>query len=722
MNPAPDKASPASVSPLRPARGAPAYWTIGLAVLVIAMVAIAICAAAYVREIEQLEQTNREREASRVRFLAYLFQHDLRTVASDLRMLAQGDALHAYLATSDPRDLRRAARRAADFSREHADYDRIRFLDASGREVFRIDQGGRVDPESELRDKADRPYFQAAKTLPPEGIYLSPFDLDAEQGAIARPLHPALRLAMPVFDDAGRQRGVCVINYAGATLLERLRKFAPALSRRLRVLNAAGYWIVAAHPDDEWGFLFPDRRDRTLAAADPALWRQLQLVPEGQLPHAGGLFTWYRFAPAAALGEAGGGDPFLIMGSEISAAEWSAVFASRRANFILVLIVFGGLVAGSLLLLRSRRRVLEERDRYFALSRDMLCVAGFDGYFKRLNPAWLATLGYAEADLRARPFIDFVHPEDRAATTAEAAKLAAGEDTVAFENRYLAKDGSYHWLSWNSRALAAERLIFGSARDITDRKAGEEKVQQLARDLQLQNTRLELANQELESFSYSVSHDLRAPLRHIDGFANLLADHSAATLDDKGRRYLATISDSARRMGRLIDDLLTFSRMGRARMASGLIDHARLIAEVIREGGYDHDPRIEWRIAPLPPVQADPAMMRVVWVNLIDNAVKYSARATPPCIEIGRLEPVNGTTGEQVFFVRDNGVGFDMQYAANLFGVFQRLHSDAEFEGTGIGLANVRRIITRHGGRAWASAAVGKGATIFFSLPEPPPS
>jgi PAS domain S-box-containing protein len=256
-------------------------------------------------------------------------------------------------------------------------------------------------------------------------------------------------------------------------------------------------------------------------------------------------------------------------------------------------------------------------------------------------------------------------------------------------------------------------------RDVTSRKASEEKIRALNVDLQLQNARLEIANKELESFSYSVSHDLRAPLRHIDGFAGLLTSHASGMLDEKGLRFISVIADSARRMGRLIDDLLTFSRMGRAQMAPGEIDHAELVASVVHEGGYDRDARVKWDIAPLPPVRADAAMLRLAWTNLIDNAVKYSSRAATPHIQVGRVESAPADH-EQIFFIRDNGVGFDMKYAAKLFGVFQRLHSDAEFEGTGIGLANVRRIITRHGGRTWAESSVGGGATFYFSLPDTP--
>ncbi len=249
--------------------------------------------------------------------------------------------------------------------------------------------------------------------------------------------------------------------------------------------------------------------------------------------------------------------------------------------------------------------------------------------------------------------------------------------------------------------------------NITERKQREEEIRQLNLALQQRATQLEAANKELEAFSYSVSHDLRTPLRHIDGFANLLQKNSADLLDEPGRRFLATISDSARKMGRLIDDLLAFSRMSRSQMQLTEVDQDMLVALVIREGRYS--PAVEWRIAPLPQVQGDPAMLRQVWANLIDNAVKYSSKVARPCIEIG--SQVEAGAGKMIYFVRDNGAGFDMRYAGKLFGVFQRLHGPTDFEGTGIGLANVRRIITRHGGRTWAEGEPDRGATLYFSLP-----
>jgi PAS domain S-box-containing protein len=361
------------------------------------------------------------------------------------------------------------------------------------------------------------------------------------------------------------------------------------------------------------------------------------------------------------------------------------------------------------------KRTEAERDRFFTLSRDLLCTTNFDGYFTRLNPAWERVLGFTCEELMARPFIEFVHPDDREQTLAEAERVMAGRGTD-FENRYRCKDGSYRWLRWSAHAVVAERLIYASARDSTERRAAEEHIHQLNTDLALRAHQLEAANRELESFSYSVSHDLRAPLRHINGFASLLTKHAETSLDEESRRYVGVISKAAKQMGALIDDLLAFSRIGRVPLRHERVNHNQLVAAVIADGRYEANGRaIAWEINPLPDVRADPAMLRQVWANLIDNAVKYSGKNPQPRVAIAGRE--DAAAGEFVFSVRDNGVGFDMAYADKLFGVFQRLHGPSDFEGTGIGLANVRRIVTRHGGRTWAEGRVGKGAVFYFSLP-----
>jgi signal transduction histidine kinase len=245
----------------------------------------------------------------------------------------------------------------------------------------------------------------------------------------------------------------------------------------------------------------------------------------------------------------------------------------------------------------------------------------------------------------------------------------------------------------------------------------EQRVADRTAEVQETNRQLEAAYKELEAFSYSVSHDLRAPLRHVDGFAGLLAKDSSASLSANGHRYITKISEAAKKMGRLIDDLLSFSRTGRTELKRSVVDQDALVAGIIREGGFGRDGQAgTWQIAPLARVEADPAMLRQVWANLIENAAKYSGKAAHPKVEIGTTADTQN--GQHVFFVRDNGVGFDMKYADKLFGVFQRLHSQAEFDGTGIGLANVRRIVERHGGSTWAEGSIGKGATFYFSLPK----
>jgi signal transduction histidine kinase len=225
---------------------------------------------------------------------------------------------------------------------------------------------------------------------------------------------------------------------------------------------------------------------------------------------------------------------------------------------------------------------------------------------------------------------------------------------------------------------------------------------------------LEAANRELEAFSYSVSHDLRAPLRHIDGFADLLRESHGAQLGEEGARHLAVITDSVRQMGRLIDDLLAFSRMARVEMRQGRVDMGALATAVSRELAR-HAPQrvVEWQIPPLPEVGGDEAMLRQVWVNLLANALKYTGKRERAKIEV-RCQAVDG---ELEFSVHDNGAGFDQKYAGKLFGVFQRLHHAEEFEGTGVGLASVRRIVARHGGRTWAHGRLDEGAVIYFTLP-----
>jgi light-regulated signal transduction histidine kinase (bacteriophytochrome) len=249
------------------------------------------------------------------------------------------------------------------------------------------------------------------------------------------------------------------------------------------------------------------------------------------------------------------------------------------------------------------------------------------------------------------------------------------------------------------------------------RKRHEAEVHKLNQTLSQRAAELEAANKELESFAYSVSHDLRAPLRHVVGFSELLQKQASASLDEKSHRYLSTILDAAKRMGTLIDDLLAFSRIGRTDTRRTMVPLEPLVREVIADLGQEVKGRdVEWKIDPLPVCYGDRSMLRLAMMNLLANALKFTRSRSKANIEIGAL---SGDESHVEIFVRDNGVGFDMQYVDKLFGVFQRLHRSEEFEGTGIGLATVQRIVHRHGGNVRAEGSVDRGATFFFSIPKP---
>jgi PAS domain S-box-containing protein len=835
------------------------FWSTLLVPLTVAIVlAAAICSALYFPQANQIKSATLDREVRRTEIFTGFFSRDLNSAVSDLRLLTTGDGFLDYLATGQPADLARAVRRAVFFSKENPDYGQIRYLDEQGQEIFRVDENGVVVPRDQLQNKADRSYFQKARGLAPGQTFISAFDLNIENGAIEQPLNPVLRFAMPIFDANGRQRGVYVINDLGTNLIERLQHFSPQYQQRFRMLNAQGYWLKAAQPGEEWGFVLPGRSGMTLAQTNPDLWARIVREAEGQVPNAGGYFTWCRVVPGEiAKGKPitlVGEDDFLVIASEISPQEWAAAFAPLRQTFVVVAVLLVILATVVGWFFQARRRVQRERDRFFDLTRDMLCIAGFDGYFKRLNPAWEKTFGYTVEELLSKPFVEFLHPDDVEKTRVEYVRQQHGHEVISFENRYRCKDGSYRWLLWSAQPLVDEQIIVASAhdlterkqieeslrqgeersrsiiesahdafisidieghikdwnlqaesmfgwpradalgrflhetiippkyrenhlqgikhlkatgegpvlnqtleltalrrngdefpvelviwplqmgsettfhafiRDITARKEAEKRIQKLNSELERRATLLETANKELEAFSYSVSHDLRAPLRHIHGFVEMLQKSPAIQGDETSLRQMSVIARAAKEMGRLIDDLLAFSRTGRAEIHPVKIDMREMIDHIIRDREMEcRERKVTWKIEPLPGVTGDPGLLRLVWTNLLDNALKYTRPRPEAKIEIGQVvrDDAEAAAQEVVFYVRDNGVGFDMQYASKLFGVFQRLHRAEDFDGTGIGLANVQRIIHRHGGRVWAEGKVDSGATFYFSLPATQPA
>lgn len=374
---------------------------------------------------------------------------------------------------------------------------------------------------------------------------------------------------------------------------------------------------------------------------------------------------------------------------------------------------------------RAEEALLMSEERYRSLvelSPDALFVQ-INDKIVFINTAGVKLLGAHRArDIIGRLASGFIHPDDRKRIQQRLRKLHEEHKPLRFvEHRIIRLDG----VSINVE-MAATPLTFEGKEaaqvilhDITDRKRAEGEIRRLNLELEQRvverTAELEAANKELEAFSYSVSHDLRAPLRHIEGFIEILRATQTNALDEEGQRHLRTIADSSRQMGKLIDDLLGFSRTARVELRKVHVNLNDIVQSVLHEMEPDMTGRdVQWKIGELPEVEGDPALLRQVIFNLLSNALKYTRTRPQARIEIGTTQ----TDNDIVIFVRDNGVGFDPRYAQKLFGVFQRLHRAAEFEGTGVGLANVRRIITRHGGRTWAESDVDEGATFFFSLPK----
>ena len=350
----------------------------------------------------------------------------------------------------------------------------------------------------------------------------------------------------------------------------------------------------------------------------------------------------------------------------------------------------------------------EEMDQFLSMSLDMLCIADVQGRFTRVNPAWEEVLGWTADDLTASPYIDLVHPDDVEATTRESAKLADGGLTVKFENRYRAKDGSYRWFSWKAAGNQERGLVYAVARDVTDEKRA-------ARELQQHTAELSAANRELEAFSYSVSHDLRAPLRSVDGFSQALLEDYGGSLGTDGQEHLHRIRAAAQHMGRLIDDLLKLARVTRADLHFETIDLSAMAEATLARFTEAHPGRtVEWHVQPELRATGDARLLQIAVTNLLENAWKFTGKRDQGHIEFGVR---NGAGRPREYFVKDNGAGFDATYASKLFSAFQRLHHPGDFPGTGIGLATVQRIVTRHGGTIRAEAAPGEGATFLFTLP-----
>ncbi|MGN6552587.1 MAG: sensor histidine kinase [Verrucomicrobiota bacterium] len=362
----------------------------------------------------------------------------------------------------------------------------------------------------------------------------------------------------------------------------------------------------------------------------------------------------------------------------------------------------------------DRLQAETQRNRFFTLAQDLLGISNVHGSLLEVNPSWEKVLGFSEAELKVKSYLDLIHPAERELMRVQFEKLKRDNVPIYFEGRYQCKDGSYCWLAWTAVPFSSEELVYIFARDITARKAVAEEIKSLNSELNRRVNDLTDVNKELESFNYSISHDLRAPLRSIASFTQIVLTQYDQVLPEQGQDYLRRVESAAKYMDKLLMDLLDYSRLSRSQIVLSGVSLESAVSDVL----FSIDQEIRARNAsveiarPLGQVIGHPATVRQILFNLIANALKFTAANKPPRIRIW-TERADGLLR---IWVEDNGIGIPAQFHRKIFGLFQRLHSQNAYPGTGVGLAMVQKGVERMAGRIGVDSEIGKGSRFWFVL------
>lgn len=802
-----------------------------------------------------------DEERNTIKVGSHFIVEELQELHDDLFYLRDKPALHDWLDNESPLNTTSLSTDWVTFVKYRKRYEGIVFLDEKKQERIRVNRDHGLPvivPEKELQDRTNLYFVGQTLALDKDNVYISSFDLIIEHDKIDQPVKPVVRFGTPVFDRRGQKRGIILLSYGAQQLIDRIRTIARQSVGDLWLLNAEGYWLIGARPEDEWGFMYPDRKDKRFANDYSEAWASIIEHPERQQFMANGdLFTYDEILPKTLFGDiledVVSGDERWLLVARVPAEKLLTknVLQARLLAFT-ALSLLSGVVSWFIAHYRTRRQQIEQEviaseARFRSLvesAPDAIIIVNGEGHIVLVNTQAELWFGYTRAELLNQP-VELLIPEylriaHQGYTQAYTQNPVVRPMGVACDLHGRRKDGSelpievtlsplkigldlfiisiirditarkrseqlqrevqakYQDLVNNLRigvyrhtsesgcflevnpaivtmfeAESAEQLqkhsivdlcrdagcweVFmdkikqqgfvdneeiplvtlkhrefsasvtaamktdssgntyydGIIEDISERKETDRRIQQLNTALRERAMVLESVNHELEAFSYSVSHDLRAPLRAVDGFSRILLDEYADRLDDTGRDRLRRVRTAAQRMATLIDDLLKLSRITRSELKREDIDLSALAVEVIDELRNQEPNRVvQCTIQPGLIVWGDARLLRIVLDNLLGNAWKFTSKQPEAQIEFG----MQMQDDEPVYFVRDNGAGFDMAYAEKLFGAFQRLHDTNEFSGTGIGLATAQRIIHKHGGRIWAESKVEQGAIFYFTL------
>lgn len=689
--------------------------------------------ALYQNEIAAIENIIETQDKNKTQLSSNIIESHLHSLEADALFISGLKNLSEWLKTDSNRAMKDLQADIISYMTHYPHYDQIRLINAEGLEKFRINNNSgeaELVPQNELQDKSSRYYVKEIKSLKNGEIYISVFDLNIEHGKLEQPIKPILRAGTPIYIN-GDFRGSLFLNYLGTQLLDELRKHSsPDRNREIWLLNEESYFFLGPSADQEWGFMFEEGINKRFSTLYPEVWAQRKSSGTAHYKNKGNIFQISPIQVNRFLHNAKKKHWYVVIKTSKEYVDQKSIQVasqlSRIAAFIITILAISCWVIAKKEIARNQSdvKLIESEKQYRHLLQgapDAIIVVNQHGIIQIVNDAVLHVFHYSREELLNHSVEKLlperhreIHIYHRENYLKNLATRPMGEGNELLARR---KDGNEFPVEISLSPLkhGSEIWVTAIIRDVSIRHEHSKQVEKLNNQLRSRSAELETINKELETFSYSVSHDLRAPLRAIDGFSKTVLRDYTEKLDERGRDRLERIRAAAQKMGRLIDDILALSRISRAELRKENVDITQLSTNIFKElQQSDLKRKVDFSAQSIMTAMADPRLLSVALTNLLSNAWKFTSRTQDARICVYMETQDNN----QVYCIQDNGAGFNMDYADKLFGAFQRLHDTSEFPGTGIGLASTQRVIHKHGGRLWANAEEGKGATFYFTLGE----